>query len=305
MSQNIVPVTVSHYNDTNYPIDLKLYPPINKDFIQNSEEYEVTVRSLEIPINTRFMPLNSSTGSYQVTILNMYKPEDRVIPGLEYGLNNFSINGPIYSVNGFIDQLNDIVFKKAYPVQLGFFYLDQDNMIHYQYDSQFANEHDMIKIYFDNKLQRLFPFDFDPSDSVWGSMQRFKAVTSYAPSPQGVVRIVTINANSFSYPKFYNLKAIRIRTSLPITHHSVSSSNDKVSDDSKVLLDIKYNSMQMYNNDNLLYTPATVVYSSMTSVSNLRTFDLTFYYYYADGTELPVKLDSLDYASAFIQFIKK
>lgn len=246
------PITITQYNATNNPITLSLKPSINDDIITNTEDYKVCLRSLEVPINTRHMPVDCTTGTFKVVIFNEYKPTDLVIPGLVYGVNTFEIKGPIMTVESFIQKLNDIVFKKPSPVQLGFFELDEENKIYYRYDQQFANEHDMIKIYFDSKLQRLFPFDFDSTNKI-DDCFRFKAVKSYVPS--GSANVVSILANSFSFPKFFTMKAIRVRSTLPTIRHLVSSMVDKSLDPSDVLLDIKFNSAQMYNNDNFLFSP--------------------------------------------------
>lgn len=294
-------ITLTRYNATNLPIKLSLTPAINTEIITNTENYKVCLRSLEIPINTRFMPIDSSTASFNVIIFNEYKPEDVLIPGLDYGVNVFSFDGPIMSVDSFIKALNSIVEIKTNDFLLGHFDMDDDNKIFYSYDRRYADRYDMIKIYFDNKIQRLFPFDYDASDSITG-YSRLMIEKSFVPETE--VSPVKVFANSFSFPKFFTMKAIRVRTSLPIVAHLISSSSDRTLEPSNVLIDIKFNSMQMYNNDNLLFTPETLVYISMHNVNALRSFDLTFFYYYADGTEIPIELDSLDYASAFLMFEK-
>lgn len=302
MSEDIVPVTLSDYNNTNNKTSLILAMNVKTDIISNTEEYNVCLRKMEVPINSKFMPINSTTDPFAVIIFNEYKPEDRAIPGLEYGINTFAIPGPIASVPEFLKQLNDIVFKKPSPVQLGFFDTDKDGIFTYNYNAQFANEHDMIKIYFDPKLQRLFPFEYDSADQIT-TCSRFKAVNDYTPSASASSRIVT--AKSFTWPLFYNLKAIRIYTSLPITGHFLFSKAARTYDQKPLLADITFNSMQMYNNTNLIYQPNNFTYCSMNGMNTLRDFDLKFKYFYADGTEEDVSLDSLDYASATVSFEKK
>lgn len=302
MSQDIVPVTLNDYNDTNGKKTLILAMNSKTNIVYNTEEYNVCLRKMEVPINSKFTPINSISDPFTVIVYNEYKAVDLVIPGLDYGINIFQIAGPITTVPDFVKKLNDIIFKKPEPLQLGFIDIDTNGNFSYVYNAQYANEHDMIKIYFDPKLQRLFDFNYDQTDKI-NICSRFKAVTNYTSTPEASSRIIP--AKTFTFPLFYNLKAIRVYTSLPISGHFIFSKAEKTYDQKSLLADITFNSMQMFNNANLIYQPANFVYCSMNGVNTLRDFDLRFKYFYADGTEEDVVLDTLDFASATISFEKK
>lgn len=302
---DIIPVTFTNYNDTNSTRLLSLETNSNSELLASASDYRVCLRHLEVPINGSGMPINSTAGGYGVSIFNEYKPIDLVIPGLAYGVNHFTIPSPIISVEGFITSLNNIVFKKASPVQLGYFELQEDNSILFRYDAQYADEHDMIKIYFDAKLQKLFAFDYDQADKI-GDKARFKAVYSYIPSASGVVNVVEVKASRFTFPLFFNLKGVRVYTDLPIPGTRIyAKSATPYSNISPLLTTISYNSMQMYNNSNLIYIPSTLFFNSLTSESPLNGFNLRFAYLYADGSEEPVTLGPLEYASATLSFEKE
>jgi hypothetical protein len=107
------------------------------------------LRNLEVPINNPRTPINNTRSTFQIGIFNEYKPVDKVFPELEYGLNLFEIQGPIYSVQSFLDSVNAIVRDKCAPVNMGYFVLDADNVISYVVDLRVATEYNMLKIYFD------------------------------------------------------------------------------------------------------------------------------------------------------------
>ena len=298
---DIIPVTFTNYNDTNVTRLLTMEAFVGESILPKASDYQVCVRDLEVPINNKSMPINSTRQSFQVIIFNEYKTVDLVIPELDYGINVFEIPGPIMSVASFIKSLNDIVFKKASPVELGYFFLrEEDNAILYRYNAQHANEHDMIKIYFDNKLQTLFDFDYDFVDTAMG-LPRLKIVKDFTPTPSTEVREVA--SNSFTFPRFYNIKGVRVYSNLPTPGHRIyAQSSFPYSNIAPLLTTISYNSMQMYQNTNLIYIPTTLLYNSLTSDNPLARFSLRFAYLYADGTEEPIVLAPLDYAKMTITF---
>lgn len=300
MSHDIQPVIVTDYNDTNFNKNLS-FTVSSSEVLEQTEPYFVWVEKMEVPVNSKYMPINSTTGSFDLAIFNEYKPEDKLIPGLNYGINLFSIPGPIYSVKGFIKSLNDYIFKLTGGV-LGYFELDSENNIFYQYDKHHADEHDMLKIYFDSKLRRLFTFAYDSGDRI-GEMWRLAIVRDFTPT--GSAQIERVESEEFTFPLFYTLKSIRIRTSLPVVPHLLfNRANGKV-EIASILTDITYNTATQYNSRNLLYHPNSFVFSSMNEAGSLRAFDLSFFLLYADGTELPLQLEPLDFASINLRFERK
>lgn len=299
---NIIGVTMTQYNSTDNSFPLRFNVTANTEIISNTEEYTVCIRSLEIPINSAKMPINISNNDFVVGIFNEYKPEDFIIPGLPFGWSTFTIPGTIMSVQDFLRDLNQIVFKKAMPKYLGEFILDEENHISYVYNEESASDHNMIKIYFGSRLQRLLPFNYSSIDTMSG-MKRFLAVTNYTNTPN--TKITSIKADKYTFPLFYNLKSIRVYTTLPITRHKIYSMGEGSLKESDLLASVAYNSMQMHENSNLLYLPSTFVYSSMGNLSQLRQFDVTFSYFYGDGSEIAIQLEPFDYASISISFEKK
>ena len=59
---------------------------------------------------------------------------------------------PIYSVEEFLKQLNDIILKKA---DLGQFIVNEDDYISFSYDTSKAEKFEYLWIYFDLKLTSL------------------------------------------------------------------------------------------------------------------------------------------------------
>lgn len=298
MSHDIQPVQVTDYNATDRNKNLS-FTVSATTIVEETAPYLVCVEKMEVPVNSKNMPINSSTESFNLAIFCEYK--DGRYPGLEYGVNLFSIPGPIYSVKGFIKSLNDIIFKLPGGI-LGYFELDSENNIFYQYDKQHADEHNEIRIYFDSKLRRLFTFDYDSVDRI-GEMWRLAIVRDFVPT--GSTQIERVESEEFTFPLFYNLKAIRIRTSLPVAPHLLfNRANGKV-EMAPILMDITYNTATMFNSRNLLYHPNSFVYRSMSEAGTLRAFDLNFFLFYADGTELPLQLEPLDFASISLSFEHK
>lgn len=293
------PVYFSTYNDSDTTQRLVFKTSGTEINISTIFRTIATVRNLEVPINNPRTPINNTRSTFQIGIFNEYKAVDKVFPELEYGLNLFEIPGPIYSVPDFIEKVNAIVRDKCLPVPMGHFEIDRDNAISYVADLSVASEYDQLKIYFDAKLQRLFEADYDQSDKI-GELTRLNIVKDFTNVP----KVVTYPLG-FTFPLFFNLKGIRLYSTLPTTgsiiykeSHSQGTSNST----QPLLMSITYNSMQMYNNKNLIYIPSTLFNVELSSSTSTQRFEITPKYFYADGSEEDIFLDPLEYASLTITF---
>jgi hypothetical protein len=95
------------------------------------------------------MPINTTKEPFRFAIFNDSKSE--IIPDLPFGLTEFQIQMPIYSVEEFLKQLNDVILKKA---DLGQFVVNEDDYIIFSYDKSKAEKFEYLWIYFDLKLTR-------------------------------------------------------------------------------------------------------------------------------------------------------
>lgn len=309
MSQDIHRQLFDLYNPTDRPIPLIIKSTSSTPIVDNSSDYYVCVEKVEIPINNRFMPINANDFDYNICIFNEYKETDRPFTNLSYLANYFSFSGPFYSVDEFLKKVNDIILKKALPeVNLGSIERDEedDELFVYVYDKIDADEFDMLKIYFDAKLMKLFKFDYNLTDTIIHNgieYFRFSAVTSFTPTPTSTITSVSAKENTYS--NFFNLKSIRIYSNLPTTATKVFDIVNKTVVDSDMLTDITFNTVTNYNLKNLIYIPQQFRLSSMENSGAVRNVELRFSYYYSNGKEYAVYLDSLEYASACLSYIKK
>lgn len=296
----IPPVYFSNYNDSDSAQRLVFKTSGTEIMIDTLFKTVATIRNLEVPINNPCTPINNTRSKFQIGIFNEYKPVDKVFPELGYGLNLFEIPGPIYSVQKFLDSVNAIVRDKCAPVSMGFFELDADNAISYNVDLSVASEYNQLKIYFDPKLQRLFEAEYDQADKI-GELSRLNIVKDFTNVPGKV----TSFRLGYTFPLFFNLKGIRLYSTLPTTgsiiykeSHSQGTSNST----QPLLMAITYNSMQMFNNKNLIYIPSTLFNVVLNSSTSTQRFEITPKYFYADGSEEDIFLDPLEYASLTITF---
>ena len=116
---DIIRVNFDNYNNTNDRKILNFTGSSAKSILTNTSDYHLSIEKLEIPVNGENMIINSDTTPYNLMIFNDVKVEDLIIPGLSFGPNWFNFNGPFYSVQQFLDKLNDFILKKPLPLNIG------------------------------------------------------------------------------------------------------------------------------------------------------------------------------------------
>lgn len=289
-------VSIDNYNDTNNPRHLIMKTISRTPIISNTIDYTVTIEKMEIPINNEFAPINATRIPFKFAIFN----EDKFHATIPYGIQYYQINGPIYSVEGFLKDLNDIVLK---VYGLGQFILRADKYITFVYNKADKPKFENFKIYFENKMRKLFTFSYDLEDRIIApdSTEYFflKLVTDFSSGETGSQVLVQ---DKFTFPKFYTLKSIRIYSDLPTIPFKICDMTRKELVDSNLLAEVIFNSMENYDLENLIYVPTVIRFSSMLNVPVINTLEISFNFKYSDGQEYSIFLDSLEYASATLCF---
>jgi hypothetical protein len=128
---------------------------------------------------------------------------------------------------------------------------------------------------------------------------KFNEVTNFTPSSGSA----SFRQKTFTFPKFYTLKSIRVYSDLPTTPYIINDIDQNSTVASNLLTEIVFNSQENYRIENLIYIPNVFRHYSLENSGGLRNFKLWFRYKYADGQEYALFLDSLEYASITLAFI--
>lgn len=303
MDSKIQRVNIDHYNNTGYTYPLSLGSAKNEEFINQPENYQVVVEKLEVPVNGPNMPINNDETPFTIIIFN----ESKTIPDLPYGVNTFTFNGPFYSVDDFLRKVNDITQKRlsAYT-SFGQFILE-DKVIKYVRNNEYDGDYNIFKLYFDGRLMNLLTFPYDTTDvvNVAGvKAYRFNLVTEPAATPY---KITSVTESRSTFSLFFTLKAIRVYSDLPTIPYKVYNMTNKTLEDNNLLTEVIFNSVENYNESNLIYIPTVFRHSSMSNAESLRNIHLSFRYKYANGEEKAIMIEPFQYSSITIAFfpIKK
>ena len=293
-------VIFDNYNNTNNPRELQFITNSLDDILVNTDEYLVTIEKTEIPINSQFMPINNDTTPYHFAIFSDDKSVGALLP---FGLHKYKIEGPYFSVDELLKQLNDVILK---VLGMGTFTVNDEEYITFTVDSDNFPKFEFYYIYFDARLRNLLTFNFNLSDTISYDgieLAKFNEVTVFTPSSPRVV--VNYVQKSFTFADFFKLKSIRVYTDLPLVQTLVNDEQTRSVIRENILGDITFNSLQMYRNKNLIYLPDIFRYYSMYQVQNLNTFRIWFRYKYANGEKRAVYMRPDEYCSIIIAFKRK
>jgi hypothetical protein len=306
---DIVRVNLDNYNNTNDNKILNFAATSAKSILNDTNEYYVTIEKLEIPVNGENMIINSDETPYNLMIFNDVKVEDLIIPGLSFGPNWFNFNGPFYSVQQFLDKLNDFILKKPLPLTLGQFILNKNSnneyVIQFQYNKLDNSSFGNLFLYIDKRLEKLLNFNMDYNDTTTNlgiKYTKVNIVTEYTTGPNEIVKI---NQNKLTYANFFNLKSIRVYSNLPTDGYVVYDMSNKIMNTSNLLCETIFDSLSMFDISNYIYIPTQFRHTSMYNSNSINYFELTFKLKYADGKEYDIILNPNTYASITLAFFKK
>ena len=297
MSDKIIRINIDNFNNTGRIYPLQLTSAKNESFLEDAEKYQVVVEKLEVPVNGVQMPINNDDTPYTIAIFN----ESKLIPELPYGVNTYTFSGPFYSVTDFLNKVNDIVSKKhAAYTSLGNFIV-VDRVIKFVRDTASDTDYEIFKMYFDERLMNLLTFNYDTTDkmTVGGvPVFRLKIVTT----PIIPATVISVPQNTKTYNLFFTLKAIRVYTDLPTTPYKIFRMADKTMEDSNLLTEVIYNTVENFEERNLIYIPTVFRHTSLSNALSLESIRLDFRYKYANGEEIPIMIEPFQYSSITMAF---
>ena len=301
--EDIIRAVFDNYNNTTRPKELEFITSSLTSVIDRPGDYHVTIEKLEVPINNKFMPIDNDTEPFRFCI---FSDDKGASPKLPFGPHYYSFEGPFYSVDDFLKKINDVILK---DLGLGQFVLEEENdekWIYFLANSDDFPLFELYTMYFDLRMVDLLSFEYNLNDSIVNNgvdYVKFNEVKSFSvPSPQFIFKT---KQQTFTFPKFYKLKSIRVFTDLPIDYTFMYDMQSRGLSKQALLGEVSYNSMQMYKNSNLLYIPNIFRYVSLTNSSSVDAFRIWFRYIYANGGQNVCFLDVNEYCSITIAFKRK
>lgn len=285
-------LNIDHYNNMSHEYPLTLASYSQSDILTELDNYEVVVEKLEVPVNNITMPINNDITPFTIMIFN----ERKDTPELPYGVNTYSFSGPFYSIDDFLQKVNDIVQKGMSTLTTFGQFLLEDEMIYWVRDTSFDADYETYKIYFDPRLAKLLTFSYDTTDKIEIAELVGYRFNATANSGQRTIQ------KTKTFNLFFTLKAIRVYSSLPTIPYKIFNMAERSLVDSQLLTEVIYNSAQNYNEKNLIYIPTVFRHSSLHSTAALRAISFQFTYKYANGEEIPIMIAPFEYSSITIAF---
>lgn len=295
MSDNIIRCTFNDYNNTPNPRVIELKPLFNNVIVSKADDYTVSIEKCAIPLDFSLTPIDKVDKPYAVNLFL----DDKDIPfdNLEYGNNLFYIRGPIYSVEEFVQKMNDIVFKKPQnQLTLGRFFLDGHTIKWFVQQGDETN-FSIIQIYFDRRLTKLFNFNYDFTDSM--NVNNYELVR-FKMEEQG-----TFTQHSYTYDLFYKIVSVCIHSNLPTGKHYVIDTITNTMCASNILQELYFNPQSYIENNRIFYIPTLEIKNSLHMLNEVTDINIWFTFKYADSTETAILLDVDSHARLTLKFEKK
>ena len=297
LSERIKRCSFQYHNTTAIAKELRWKPNSSLRILPQANLYDVWVEKANLPNSNKYRPIDLVEQPY--TIMIQYEEKDVPHPNLVYGPNYFKISGPIYSIQEFVDKVNDILEKASrtpgeYPLgQIKLTYQGSTVVLVWQAkETDYAKWNDYL-VYFDYHLSTLFNFGYISGDDFSHQNEDFLRL-----------RPVKVDKEQESYTadRFYKIASLNIYSNLPCGEHLVYNADDKAMRTSNLLVEIYFNATQLMDTNSMLYIPETKVESSLESSAPLDNIQLWCTWCYSSGTEIAFMLDKRDLAMLTLVF---
>lgn len=287
-----VPIIIDAPNQTNRPRILELTSN-SEVILPSTTNFEVCVHKLEVPLAGN--PINIITVPYKIILWK----EDKSIsdaPLLPREINNFTISGPIYSEQEFIDKVNEIIQKKPAPYNLGSFSLVDRKLIFTIHDAAEAANHNKIYIYLDARLRKLFD-GFKYQEEEFSDDLYYRLIVDPATSGK-----IEYKQTKSSIHRFTKIKSIRVYSDLPTEPFIVVDQQLQAFVRTNMLTEITYNAVEVEDSDNLLYFPSIPRYYTLGPNDSVKNVKVWMDLHYYNDQNVRVIIEPEEYASITLGF---
>lgn len=289
---NIVPVNLKYFNNTSQLQQATIRTdgfPLS--ILDKSSDYEVYVKKVNCPVNNPLlMPIDLNSTGYRINL----RREDKDVPyyDLVYGSNYKMITGRIYSVQDFVDKLNEIISTQYH---LGSFAINDDGLIVYTSTTIVNNL--QVKVFFDRKLTLLVNMGTNHDEQYQSNLVEYFSFADKAILSNAYV----LKQFSYNQTAFYKIQGIRLSSSLPTQTFEWDNRNPTGSI-SSVIYEVSYNAEQLRGQNDILLVPSFRQPISLISQSTLNEFSVTLSYVYTSGEEYACYLDVNEFMLVSLSF---
>ena len=276
MSYEIHRARVPQYNSTNGLIQAQRDFVVSWPLLERASDYTAVIESAAIDLSTA--PLDTKP-DYEIMIFCDLKAPDTP-PGLEYGPNFFKLPGPLQTVDQFTFWLEDTIFKKAAPRNLGLFQLNSDDRFTFSLQETDYNQNyvsgDFI-VYFNEQMIPILEGFVDKDAPIQAGGQLFYPL---------IPRVGTTVSEVDTIYRLNKIESLLIYTTIPMTKINVLSNRDSYVTKESILGTIELNSMQynLRSKSDWRYIPDVYRHYSLTSTDMLQSFSLWVVIAYVDGS---------------------
>ena len=293
---NIIRFNVDNYN-ISATTKIGEFSIVNsKPIIDNPNDYEVFIEKSEIPISKK-LPLIVSVRDVKITLEATDKDDKDPIFG-DSLFYTTTISRQFKNLQQILDEINNVIYNQLGPTFQWCRLSTTDGKTITMTVTNAARS-EKTKIWIDGMFFNLFNELFATNEGfIYQGDEYFQL-----DDPKGVDAVYTQNETYLG--DVFNLKAFRIRTSLPTEPYWLYDRTSGSMEPSDLLGDIIYNNKQMVGNSNVLYTPFVMRHCSLTKAAPIASFTIRIFAYYFNGVEIPIELDRDTYLSITFCFERK
>ena len=264
--------------------------------VSNSNDYEIFIEKCEIPISKN-LPLIVSVRDVKITLEATDKDDKDPIFGL--GLfHTTTISRQFKNLQQILNEINNVIYNQLGPTFQWCRLSTTDGKTITMTVTNAARS-EKTKIWIDGMFFNLF--NELPVTNDGFIYQEFEYFQLDNPKP-----IDNVYTQDESYTSdVFNLKAFRLRSSLPTEPWWLYDQTKGTMEPSDLLGDIIYNNKEMIGNANELYTPFNMRKCSLTDAGPISNFTLRVFAYYFNGIEIPIALERDAYFFIALCFERK